>query len=536
MLSGVRWFQAAVRRRGGMGVLATLLLLPLGVGAVGSGDLDSSFGGDGTVTTSFGNGNSTVARAVALQADGKVVVAGSYRSDTFDIDIALARYLPNGTLDASFSGDGKVLTDFEDGSVDSAQALALQPDGKIVVAGTYVFISNDFALARYLPNGTLDASFSGDGKVLTDFGLGNDDVAFAVALQPDGKIVVAGTSPTWASGSYDFALARYLPNGTLDASFSSDGRVLTDFVSGSDDVAYAVALQPDGKIVVAGISIFPSSGNVDFTLARYLPNGTLDASFSGDGKVLTDFEGGSDDVASAVALQPDGKIVMAGDSNGAFALARYLPNGTLDASFSGDGKVLTDFEGGSVDSAQALTIQPNGKIVVAGVSDSSGTNDFALVRYLSNGTLDPSFGSNGMVLTDFGSGSNDVIFALTTQPRDGRLVVAGSSATSGPGAFALARYHAIHCNGVVATRVGTSGNDTLMGTDGPDVLVGFDGHDTLYGLGGNDLLCGNADNDTLSGGSGNDTLVGGVGTDMCDGDSHVSKDTASSCEQVTDVP
>ena len=138
--------------------------------------------------------------------------------------------------------------------------------------------------------------------------------------------------------------------------------------------------------------------------------------------------------------------------------------------------------------------------------------------------------------TDFNGGSFDQAEALAIQPRDGRLVVAGYSRTSGPSAFALARYHAIHCNGVVATRVGTAGNDTLIGTDGPDVIVGFDGNDTIYGLGGNDLLCGNAGNDTLVGGSGDDTLVGDAGTDVCDGGSHVSKDTASGCESVAGVP
>ena len=344
-------------------------------------------------------------------------------------------------------------------------------------------------------------------------------------------------------------------SGDLDPSFDGDGKVTTTFGSGSNDWADAVAIQADGKIVVAGYS--NASGNDDFALARYLPNGTLDASFSGDGRVLTNFGSGSNDWANAVALQPDGKIVVAGLSsdsasgNEGFALARYLPNGAMDASFGGDGRVLTDFGSGSYDEAFALAIQPNGKIVVAGVVTSEG---FALARYLPNGALDASFSGDGKVTTTVGS-SWEQASALAIQPRDGRLVVVGvTDYLSDSAAFALARYHAIHCNGVVATRVGTAGNDTLTGTDGPDVIVGFDSHDTIHGLGGNNILCGNAGNDTLNGGSGNDilygdsghdtlrggtgddTLRGEAGTDVCDGGTHVSQDTAVGCESVTGVP
>ena len=196
MASRAKRLQAAVWRGGGVGVLAGLLLLPLHVGAVGSGDLDASFGDDGTVLLDF---EGDTGGAVAIQADGKIVVAG---------DSTLARFLPNGALDATFGGDGTVRFDFGSSSYDAASAVALQTDGKIVVAGWSEDSSRNyyFALARYLPNGTLDATFSGDGKVLTNFGSNGWNVAQAVALQADGKIVVGG----------GFALARYLPNGTLD--------------------------------------------------------------------------------------------------------------------------------------------------------------------------------------------------------------------------------------------------------------------------------------------------------------------------------
>jgi uncharacterized delta-60 repeat protein len=279
MISSARRLQAGMRRGGGVGVLAVLLLLPLtaagqaplealaplksdaeveALGAVALGDLDTSFGSTGKVLTVFFDGSA--ASAVAIQSDGKIVVAGS----------ALVRYNADGTLDTTFGDQGKVTTF-------CCGALAIQPDGKIVGAGVSgVSPGNvDFALVRYLPNGTLDTTFSGDGTVTTDFGNGRLDGAWAIVLQPDGKIVVVGASRVEGdSASEDVALARYLPNGSLDATFSGDGKVLTDLGSGEGDVATAVALQPDGKIVVAG---FTHRG--DFALARYLSNGTLDTTF-----------------------------------------------------------------------------------------------------------------------------------------------------------------------------------------------------------------------------------------------------------------
>jgi uncharacterized delta-60 repeat protein len=541
MISGVGRLQAAWRRGCGVVVLAAVLLPLTAAGqdtpealtspdrdevvetlaamAPREGDLDTSFGGDGKVTTKFGNGHDQPS-GMAIQSDGKIVVSGT----SSDLDFALARYRPNGALDTSFGGDGKVTTNFGS-DLDQAGGLVIQPDGKIVVAGSSTASgSQDVALARYHPNGTLDQTFGSDGKVLTDFG--RRDLAFALVLLSDGKIVVAGQSD--ARGSFDFALARYNTNGTLDQTFGSDGKVLTDF--GGFDRASALALQPDGKIVVAGSS--DARGSFDFALARYNTNGTLDQTFGSDGKVLTDF--GGFDEALAVGIYPDGKIVVSGSADlGDFALARYRANGALDNSFSGDGKVTTDF-GGTFESARALALQLDGRIVVAGVSDASGGRDFALARYNTNGTLDQTFGSDGKVTTDFG-GIFDEGYALAIQPRDGRLVVAGVSNASDPADFALARYHAITCGGVVVTRIGTNRSETIMGTSGNDVIYGFGGNDTILGLGGNDILCGGTGNDTLRGGDGDDMLRGGSGTDTCDGGAHVNGDQAFDCENVTGV-
>ncbi|MBI3456793.1 MAG: hypothetical protein HY002_13540 [Candidatus Rokubacteria bacterium] len=403
----------------GKAFIVTALLLAGSIALPGqlhaaAGDLDPTFGTGGKVTTDFGGTDS--ARALALQPDGKIVVAGF--TEFSGQDFALARYNPDGTLDLGFGSGGKVTTDFGPGDV-AGQGLALQPDGKIVVAGR---TGAAFALARYQPNGTLDASFGTGGKVTSPAGAG-----WAVALQADGKIVVAGG----AGGG--FALARYNPDGTLDASFGSGGTVTTSFGFASQQ-SFGVAIQADGKIVAVGQALAPCC--VAMALARYNPDGTLDAGFGSGGKVLI---GGNVHSGAAVALQPDGKIVVAGQGLGTvgvdFLLVRLSPNGALDASFGSGGLVFTDLgTPTSLESARGVAIQSDGKIIVAGTQG----NRFALVRYNSNGTLDSSFGSGGKVLTSFGF-STDGAFAVVIQP-NGKIVVAGAAGTPTGADFGLARY------------------------------------------------------------------------------------------------
>jgi uncharacterized delta-60 repeat protein len=284
---------------------------------------------------------------MAIQPDGKIVVAGVvYNSEGFNLDFAVVRYNTDGSLDNSFDGDGIVVTDFSAGKEDQIQSLALQEDGSIVVAG-WSFNGNDFdvVMARYLSNGSLDPSFDGDGKVSTDFG-GSTDKAKSVAILNDGKIVVGGETNT--GSTYDFALARYNPNGSLDASFDTDGKVVTD-MEGHDFIK-SMAIQTDGGIVVAGssnTSLFGRSVNANlngnFALARYTANGTLDNTFDGDGKIMTDL-GSNDDEASDLVLQNDGKIAVVGNSNTAdFNIVRYTANGSLDPSFFGNGITTVDF-------------------------------------------------------------------------------------------------------------------------------------------------------------------------------------------------
>jgi len=354
------------------------------------------------------------------------------------VGAGIIRYNPDGSLDTSFAGDGKQTTDF------GTSAVALQADGKIVVAGS-LFLSlfpadADFALARYNTDGSPDTTFSGDGKLTTD--LGGLDAAAEVALQADGKIVAGGGSGTPNDSSEaEFALARYNPDGTLDTSLSGDGKQTTDFGAGLD-YGNGVALQADGKIVVGGVAI-PEGSDGDFALVRYDADGSLDTTFSGDGKQTTDF--GSGDSARDVVLQADGKIVAVGDSSTPsfdFALARYTASGSLDSSFSSDGKQTTDL--GNQDFIFEAAVQPDGKIVAVGGTEhfvgQQLFSDFALARYNPEGLLDLSFSSDGKQTTDLGD-EFDEASGVALQS-GGKIVAAGVSrgASSDAGNFALARY------------------------------------------------------------------------------------------------
>ncbi|MEO7676479.1 MAG: hypothetical protein ABIV39_06925, partial [Verrucomicrobiota bacterium] len=396
-----------------------------------NGTLDSSFDGDGKVTTRVGNffeQASSILIQSGVFGSSRIIVAG-YSSEpiaqNFRRDFTVVKYLLNGTLDSAFDGDGIAITQIGATSDSDAAAMIFQ-NGKILVAGNVESgrDNHDFALVRYgLNDGVLDTSYDGDGIKTQDVGdrtaQGQD-----VALQSDGKIVAVGKAFT---GSRDVAaISRYNVDGSLDFSFGILGRITLE-VGTNGSAATAVAIQPDGKIVVAGWA--SPSGNRDFMVLRFLTNGLPDNSFDGDGRVTTPI-GTGDDAANAIALQADGKIVVAGISyNGAnndFAVARYTTNGTPDNSFDGDGKAVTAIAG-SDDQATDVKIQTDGKIVVAGFAALANVQ-FALVRYNTNGVLDNSFGSFGRVATDFGVIAEG--FAMTIQT-NGRIVVVGVAIASG---------------------------------------------------------------------------------------------------------
>jgi uncharacterized delta-60 repeat protein len=425
-------------------------LVPWFAATTGPGSLDPGFGEGGKVTTDFPLGSDGITD-VAIQRNGKIVAVGFAGSDSAVTgDFAIARYTRDGSLDPTFGNGGVVTTDFF-ANRDEASAVALQRDGKLVVAGTARGgdTGPDFAVARYNRDGTLDATFGVGGIVTTDLS-GGFDQATGVALQATGKIVVAGETRGAGTAGLDFALVRYDRDGSLDAGFGEGGVVTTDF-AGGDDSAHAVALRPDGRIVAAGVTtgVGPRS---DFALACYRRDGRPCHAFGQGGRVTTDF-GGSDastDVAHALAVLPNGRILVAGTAHNAatgmdFALAGYRSDGRLDRRFGAAGRVTTDFFG-NLDVGRALALDSRGRILVGGSAfTAAGRDDFAVARYRSDGRLDERFGDGGKVTTDFFGGS-DGARAVAVQRKRG-IVAGGIALAAAPAkglvqqtVFAVARY------------------------------------------------------------------------------------------------
>lgn len=398
-----------------------------------AGDLDPSFGVGGkvvtVVSTGFTDGFAEV-RGIISQADGRLVVVG----DVIDVsaptqDFVVLRYDVNGNPDPTFGVGGRVTTDFL-GYADHAYGVAQQPDGKIVVAGdatdsSFSLLGYGFALARYNSNGSLDTSFGTGGKVRIDLADSQDEL-FKVAIQSDGKIVAAGHAYNSAANTDNVVVARYNSDGSLDTGFGTGGLVFTSFNSAVSQ-ALGLGIQADGRIVIAGFG-----GNQGMILARYMGNGSLDASFGTGGKVDTTL--GLFGSGLALALQPDGKIVVSGNAfTGAnttdFGVARFLNDGSRDLNFGIGGQTFTNFGPGS-DNAYQVMVQPDGKIVAAGFTYdpiTGGDGDFAVARYHADGSPDLSFGAGGKMTTDF-SGGVDFAFGAAIQP-NGRIVVAGQTLT-----------------------------------------------------------------------------------------------------------
>jgi uncharacterized delta-60 repeat protein len=386
-----------------LALLLAVAIAPLAIGD--AGDLDPSFDGDGKAITDFGK--SEFAGGMAIQRDGKVVVVG-HDTETnpprYIRDFVLARYPGDGSLDPAFGG-GRVRTDFA-GASDSAEGVVEQPDGKLVVAGSS---GAQFAFARYNGDASLDSTFNGDGKAVISFGAGFGG-ANAVAMQPDGRIVAAGeaSGPT----SNDLALARLDPSGSLDTTFGG-GVVLTD-LSGAEDVGTSLAVQADGKIIAAGIA-HPSG---DVLLARYDANGSLDASFDGDGKVTTTLPCCA--IWPRLAIQSDGKILVAAGSQ----LIRYNADGSLDSGFGTDGRVST-----TTNRSDAVAVQSDGKIVLAGIPRNVAVHGFVVNRYAKDGLDDTSFNSylveaetTGTPVAAVGLQSDrKILLAASTGPDSGHL-------------------------------------------------------------------------------------------------------------------
>ena len=350
--------------------------------------------------------------------------------------LSTASHSQVGSLDNTFSGDGKVTTAFGPGN-DYGYSVALQSDGKIVVAGSSDNGSiTEFSLVRYNSNGTPDNTFDGDSKVTTTIG-SFSNVARSVAIQSDNKILAGGYSNDGIGE--DFTIVRYNTNGSLDTAFGLNGKVVTE-IGSSADLGFSIALQPDGKIVMAGDSY--NGSNTDIVVVRYNTDGSPDSTFNGTGKVVTAISS-TNDRGFSVAIQSDGKIAVGGystvGSSADFALVRYNSDGSLDTTFGNNGKVTTAI-GTTTDIALAIAIQSNGKILLAGYSyNGGGIPDFAVVRYNSDGSLDTTFGTSGKVTTAVSSYS-DSGHSIIIQS-NGKIVVAGASFDGSNYNFAIVRYN-----------------------------------------------------------------------------------------------
>jgi len=375
-----------------------------------SGDLDTSFDGNGKKAISFGG--TDVAHVALARPDGRIVIAGGGGAATSSF--CVARLRANGRLDPTFGSGGKRRISFG-GEQESAFGGSLQPDGKIVLVG-----DSDFrvAVARLNPNGSLDTTFSGDGKKIFSWGAIGRAMA-AVVLQ-NGKILVGGFSGPEGG---NMQVARLKPDGALDTTFGTGGKAAVDF--GGDDFALAMARQANGRILLAGRST--TAGAV---VARLRANGNLDPDFAGDGR-LTLPGGGS---LRAVLVQPNGRIVVAGNVGGSAAMTvmRLRSDGSPDTTFDGDGTATIDV-GFGADTANDAVLQRDGKIVVAG-SMAAVAGDFAVARLTPDGSPDATFGSAGKATVDFGPAAFGNAVAL--QP-NGRIVVAGQR--TGNDDFAVAR-------------------------------------------------------------------------------------------------
>jgi uncharacterized delta-60 repeat protein len=361
-----------------VGILSDFALVRL----LSNGDLDTSFGDEGRVTTDF-DGRFDEGLALAVQGDGKIVAAGSSTGQA-----AIARYMPDGTLDASFDHDGRLLLDL--GYDVRARDLAVQGNGKIVVA---LDDSSTFSVARLRKNGSLDASFGTGGVVSEDFSPGSTDWTRAVALDGSGGILLGGSVyPSSGATQDDWGLARFDRHGDLDTSFGDGGLTTTDFANSGPDAIEDLVVQPDGMIVATGQSSEePGSADQvsDVTVARYDAGGVLDPGFGVDGWIRTDL-GSFFDVGRSVALGPDGTIVVAADvyadANAQAAAVRYTSEGVPDATFGGgDGIAVVDTPSTS-DQAFGVAVQPNGRIVIAGshsTLDANGSSfEFLVARFL----------------------------------------------------------------------------------------------------------------------------------------------------------
>ncbi len=405
-----------------------------------NGTLDTTFNGTGAVTTNLAVYVDT-AESVAIQTDGKIIVTGSkYDATAHTSEYYVFRYNTNGILDTTFNASGVVTASIDKNKPNTAADVKIQTDGKIVVCGTsYVGSYDDIAIIRLNTNGTLDNTFNGTGKVTSGFLKSGRDVIEKLAVQSDGKILATGYT-----SSNNISLARYNTNGTLDTSFNTKGYLTSNFQHTYFDNTLnssAVLSQTDGKVLIVGNYYSSTSNNQEIFVRRYNASGTVDTTFGTSGMASLGINANWT-FSNAAILQTDGKIMIVGSSYigtvSVFTLVRFNTNGTLDTTFNGTGILNTTISVNSV--GNSILLQPDGKILVGGWITNGADRDLLLMRYNSNGTLDSTFNGNGKVTQGIGT-SNDEILKLALQA-DGKIAVLSSYVnTSGNGRLALLRYN-----------------------------------------------------------------------------------------------
>lgn len=411
------------------------------------GELDPAFGSGGVAVSGVTLAGFELPTKPVVQPDGKILTcsrlenAGPSQAEFF-----IARFNADGSPDASFNFGGTVSVDFG-GGIDRCNAIAVQPDGKIIAAGSTGAdtSTSDFAVARLNADGTLDPTFgAGTGKTTVPFDLGNtnQDVADAIVLQPDNKIIVAGIVDTASNGN-DFGVVRLMPDGTRDTTFNSTGRVTVGFdfpaSTNKTDQADAVVLDDAGRILVSGIA--QTDGQAfDFALARILPSGQLDTNFDADGRATIGFDAGASNSDASYQMIRDrsGRLVMVGaadtgtsETNNDVAIARLRPNGTPDPTFGVGGKVIVPFDiiANGNDVATGVVEDSAGRLVLVGAATSDLSFNFRsfALRLRGDGTLDQSFGSFGKKIYLFGA-TADLFMGVTLQ---GTQIIGGGQLTSG---------------------------------------------------------------------------------------------------------
>jgi uncharacterized delta-60 repeat protein len=421
---------------------------------VGGLDFTFNFTGLSDIAFDLGGAKTDLGTAIAIQPDGKIVVVGSALSGATDVDFAIARLNPDGTLDSTFGSNGlrTVGIDLAAPFVDRASAVAIDSLGRIVVAGTATAgtgIDTDFAVIRLLANGDLDPSFDADGRQTIPFDVSGgtlEDRATGVAIDAQNRIVIVGTVAAGVAGDFDFGVARLVENGELDTSFNTTGRLQIGFDLGgaNADSASAVGIDANGRIVVAGTVQISNFGDTDFGVVRLLENGTLDGGFSDDGRATAEFDlGGTNaDTAAALAIDGGGNVIVvgsvavgpAGDID--IGVVRFLANGVFDPGFDTDGKISFGFDlgGGMQDKAVGVAIEPRtGDIVIAATVDtiSVGDTDYGIARLTADGSIDPSFSEDGRAVVAFDrGGANADTAAGIALDSSGRIVVVGSIDTA----------------------------------------------------------------------------------------------------------